>query len=161
MIGEQKLTDYLTNWMQKHDFDCEAMLGSDFEYCIEDDVVIYALVVPQKHDELFQKLAFDLGLRYTCDNFLLSFFHEIGHYETYYLLEDSEISYCEDVKRELYEHKTFSMKDYWTYYNLPDEVIATQWAVDFINEHPTEIAAFWKEAQRLIQRIYKLNHVKG
>ena len=47
----------------------------------------------------------------------------------------------------------------WQYFNLPDEIMATQWAVNYAKEHPKKIKKMWKKAQSALLDFYKKNGV--
>lgn len=146
----RKLSVYLSRWCKKNGFDCNVRYGSDFEILLSNNTIHYALLIPDSHDRLFAKVFENEGLLYTCDNFILSFFHELGHYMTEdEWTEKQSLAFMEE--KEKLNDDDFGC---WKYYHIADEIRATQWAVDFINDNPTLIADFWADVQERIMEIY-------
>ena len=124
LIGEGKINDAFNAWLMKHNF--EARIGgmdTDFYWKPVEDTISYSFVYAQKYDTVFQKVCEKLGLAYEIDIFWLSLLHELGHSETWHLVEE---------EHHIIDIETYTSEDY--YYH-PRELVATQWAVDFINEH--------------------------
>jgi len=159
MKVEKEITTYITKWLHKNGFECNAEIGTDFSFWSDTDTISCALVINDTHMNLFQKVADELGIEYTCDNFLLSFFHELGHFETLDEINERTYKASQRKKAKLETKEVYTEKDYMTYYHLPEEIIATQWAVDFINENPNKVAKFWNGLQPLILKFYEVNNV--
>ena len=45
----------------------------------------------------------------------------------------------------------------WQYFNLPDEIMATQWAVNYAKKHPRIVNKIWKQMQNALVEFYKAN----
>ena len=75
-------------------------------------------------------------------------------------LTEEEISYCRDEKKRILSKESYTKKDDFTYFNLPDEKIATEWGLDYMYNHAEEVALLWHKLQPLIQLFYKLNGIK-
>lgn len=97
----------------------------------------------------FRKFVFDNGLKFDCGDFILAFFHELGHSETIDLLEDDEIRFSQNKKRFLQNN----MEDYETYMRLPDEFSATSWAIDYINNNFEKVKIFAKKLEKEFLKI--------
>ena len=133
-------------------FGVYAKYGSDFFFYWEDNHIEYGFLTCERIDKLFHKFAVEeLGLNYNVDTFILSFLHELGHSETLDEIDAEDEIYSADVKETL----TDSDESCMTYFHLPVEIAATQWAVDYINEHPTEIRNLWNTIQPIIMKIYE------
>jgi len=158
--GIEKLNEFVGQWLYQNDFDVQVELSTDFSCDTITDTIYYALCVPQAHDTMFEKVFEEVGLEYECDNFLLSFFHELGHIETECELTDEEIEISETKKALMEEKTNLSDNDYWEYYHLPDEILATTWATNFINENPNLIENFWCSFQKLVKDFYKENGIE-
>lgn len=145
----KKLDNYLTNWLQAHDFDLVATMGADFEYIDAENTIHYALVVPCDHDveffELVHKAYPDIE---ACDNFVLSFFHELGHYNTF-----DQWSAREWVKYTAFLRSMPSCKNYYLY---PIEWEATAWGCEYILDHVDEIQDFINGYMPIIKQIAQL-----
>lgn len=48
----------------------------------------------------------------------------------------------------------------WEYFNLPDEIMATQWAVNWIKEHPKKTKKMYKACIKALIDFYETNNVK-
>ena len=129
---------FLTSWLERHDFDAEADYGLDFCVDLSSNVITYTFVVPSEHDRKFFDLCHSLYPDIiACDNFILSFFHEIGHIETEADFDDKDWqkywSYCENHKEG---------DDPMAYYTNPIELAATKWACEYILDHVEEVKEF-------------------
>lgn len=137
-------------------FELKSAAGTDFAYYYTDNIVEYTLVVSARMDRMFREFAETLGLIHKVDVFLLSLLHEVGHHETYDELDDADITYSADIKATL----TTNDCDVETYFNLPDEYAATEWAVNYINTHTAEVASLWQELQPAILQFYIDNNIE-
>ena len=117
-------------------FGYEIRHGSDFCCNLDKEVVYWSLYTPANADKYFLEYAHSLGLKYECGVFILSLFHEIGHLETYDDLDEIDIAYSEDEKKLLSKKETHNKADNMHYFGLPEEKIATKWAIEFINTNP-------------------------
>ena len=73
------------------------------------------------------------------------FFHELGHYETFDIVEDDEYEndyFCK-VALNMKENRT--REDYFAYYDLEMEWMATAWAIKYIQLHSDEVRALERE----------------
>ena len=157
---EKVVNDFLS------EFGVTASLGEEFCYYFGEDEIDFALAVGPSHEHFmahFKQLAPEIE----CDPFLISLLHELGHHETLYEMDDDEELFCRTAKTHL-ETELFLTNDKETrkslheeYYNLPDESLATQWAIDYIRQNPNKVANFWVAVQAEIFKFYYLNGVKG
>lgn len=152
-MNTREIDNILNQYLSK--FEVSVKAGTDFAYWYAEDVIEYAFVVSERMNNLFLNFAKSQGLRYNVDIFLLSLYHELGHHLSYEDLDDVDVNYSLDVKASL----TDSDADCDIYFNLPDEIAATNWAIDYINENPEEIAGLWNQLQPAIARFYKQNNI--
>ena len=121
--GDKKLNQYLHNWFKTF---------CDFDYTYVDDRIHYAFVVPDIHDKMFFDVCKEIEPKLeSCDNFLLSLFHEVGHYMTQ---EDFDDSVWED-----YDAKSDWGNDYNGYYHHPIEYEATKAGIELMLSKRSEI----------------------
>jgi hypothetical protein len=45
----------------------------------------------------------------------------------------------------------------YEYFNLPDEIVATAWAVEYMREHEEEIKIMWEHILKAIHKFYEKN----
>lgn len=164
--GVELIDNILNNFLIE--FDAIAELGTDFCYWNADSTINYSLVISDNHNNYFMDNFNRLAPDITCDVFLISFLHELGHHETLHIFDDMDAAYCLDVKKDL----SIKLKDvegldkeaereiYQTYFDLPDEYEATMWAIEYIRENTEKIAEFWNKLQAAIMNFYKLNEVE-
>lgn len=155
--GVSILEYYLTKWLKDHGFPTvKARLAVDFQYDTEEEIIYFALAVTDNHDKEFLKFCQEeLNFPFDYDNFIISFFHELGHYMTWPEWDEDELD------------DYFWARDYLSclenserdYYSLPVEIFATQWGCEFITTHQEDIEEFWRVCQKLIMNIYKQNGV--
>jgi len=156
MLNTTMIDDVLNKFLADNDFECTAEMGTDFAFYWMNDLITYSLVVSERMDNLFLNFAKENGLKVDCGIFILSFFHELGHYETIDELTDAEERCCERVKAKLDSNKN---ADCYKYFSLVDEWLATSWAIDYINEHieqVKELAINVQEAINAFTNTYSL-----
>ena len=123
LIGESLINDAFNSWLEKYGFETRVRgLENDFYWGVNSDTISYSFVHTERFVKDFTCVCKDVGLQYDLDIFWLSFLHELGHGQTYHFVSDDEVL----------EADSLSGKDY--YYCIR-EIIATEWAVKFINEH--------------------------
>lgn len=159
--GLPTLEWWLTKWLNTHGFEgVSARIGTDFEYDFEDSTIHFAVVLSSLvEDWFYQFITSNFDFPYTCDPFITSFFHELGHDQTYMdFTEDEYEKYRKDVDdiAQMDDTKDKNM----TYFSLPFEFAATEWAVQYIKENKEEIREFWRVCSKLILNIYKQNNIE-
>jgi hypothetical protein len=45
----------------------------------------------------------------------------------------------------------------WKYFNLPDEILATAWAVNYARKHPKKCAKMWRKCEKALHKFYAKN----
>ena len=153
--GEERINKILNKYLEK--FDLTANLDTDCAYYYYKNMVTYSFVVSEKYDIMFKNVCNKIAKRnIEADIFLLSLFHEIGHAETIEDLSDEEI-YSSTIVKEKVSEGAIDEKEY---FYAPDEYIATQWGVKYIQEHNKEIADLWVELQSAILQFYVVNDIE-
>lgn len=153
MVGLEEITNILNKYLEK--FELTAKADTDFAYYPDDNLITYALVVSERMNEMFMKAVNSISKDIKADIFLLSLMHEIGHHETWDLLEDEEIEESEIIK----ECAAVDDSVNEAYYFAPDEYAATSWGVNYILEHQAEVASLWEELQPAILKFYEINNI--
>lgn len=155
--GVSILEWWLTKWLAAAGFPMvKAKLGSDFLYCSDNSIIYFSLFTTETHDLDFLHFAQDeFNFPFDCDNFILSFFHELGHYMTYHEWSQKELNeyYLTKLYLSLFENSHLD------YYKLPIEHLATDWACSYICNHQKEIEEFWRVCKKLLMNIYKQNNL--
>jgi len=157
--GLNQLNTYINKWLSRNDFDCSAKIDTEFYYDSIKNKIGYAIAESENQIKCFADYCNQLGLAHSLEYFTLAFFHELGHNETLDIVSDAEYNKSLKEKAKLNKLKVITDKDKYKYYNLPIEQIATQWAVDYINDNIAKIKDFETNVFYLIQKIYELNGV--
>lgn len=139
----KKIDESIYNFLDKFGYSPDVMLDTDFGYYPNEKLITYAFVISEKHDKWFAEYLRDVKHFQYWDSemWLISFFHELGHYNTINNFSNKEL-------KEYYQQKEVSADDkdaYFNYFALPIEDAATQWAIDFINTHDIEIEEWWNK----------------
>lgn len=157
-INTREIDRILNRWLKAHGYTIRVFASTEFAWYWNEDKISYVPFEEEEIDTRFMAFAKSLGLRVDCGSFIVSFFHELGHYETEDDLDYLQEQYCEDVKDTLDKD---SVKDLMVYFNLDDEKMATQWAVDFINENVDDVGELAIELSKAFTKFYKRYGIKG
>lgn len=153
----KKIENILDNYLSSR-FDCELLeFDTDF-YCFPNTrEIAIALTYSENADIEFNKLFQRLGLKYSCDPFILAFYHEIGHCMTWDYFNSFDKFIITKGKKIIESTDKITPLRRFVYTNWLDEFCATRWACNYINKHPKEVAKMWSVIQPLILQFYKDN----
>lgn len=142
--------------------------GEDFGWIWWKNIITYTLAEFDYRTEWFTdfiKDTFDYDVK---NYFTITLLHEIGHAKTFDDLTKEEDDYCNEEKEKIFaiandetievtkeEEKAYQYR----YWNLPDEYLATKWAVDFAKQNPDYIDNLINELMKLFQNYYEKNEV--
>jgi len=158
--GYRKINIYLTNWCRNHGFNVRCRLAPDFSYDSDKDIIYYSFVVPEKSNQVFMELfKNDLHNIEECDSFILSFFHELGHYITKNDYDDIEWCDYYDFVESFNKKSKLTKMDYKRYFCNQIEFDASMWACDYINQNTEKISDFFENLQPLILDFFTKNKV--
>jgi len=144
-----EITNILDTWLKDNGFDLTTRFEQDFAYYHNENVIAFGLLTTEKTEECFSDFVSDLG-GYDRLGFLNSFFHELGHHETYDDISDRDYEYGQMVKAYLADKEELDKYDLYTYFNLPIERAATEWAVIYINDHTPEVMELDQKIHEII-----------
>lgn len=140
----------------------KAVCTDEYSYVFTDEKITFKLTentLPDIWFSEFIKERFDYTVKHS---FIISLLHEVGHHKTDDSIDDIIYEFCRSEK----ERITAAMKDAdekeskkleWQYFNLPDEIMATQWAVNYAKKHPKKIEKMWNNLVIELQEFYKKN----
>ena len=142
----------------------EAVCGDEYNYSLDKESVMFKLTENTIEDILFceyVKERFNYNIRHI---FVFSLLHEIGHHKTYDDITGSVYDFCENEKERIAGDMITAddedaKKLEWQYFNLPDEIIATQWAVNYAKNHPKKVEKMWQKMKTALFEFYKKNGV--
>ena len=144
-----ELDKIINDFLLNNNFDCSAKFGSDFAYWYENSEIEYSLLVSERLDNMFKEFAESIGLKINCGNFLLSFFHELGHHNTLDFLDDDLYKESQLIKSNLNSEIDEDCKKYFELY---DEIEATKWAIGYINNNEEKIKKFAIDIQENLSK---------
>ena len=139
-----KIDTIMDNLLEAHGFTAVSSgLEEEFGWYSNEDSIAYSLLVCEPNDSAFNHIFFDyLGCKYDVGTFWASWFHELGHSETFWSISDTN---WRDVPDTLEE-----------YLVCPREIIASKWAVEYINTHIEDVKELAREVDELRRQIYSL-----
>ena len=140
----------------------KAICYTDYSYLYDEEMVTFKLTENTLEDKWFVefiKERFDYDVRYP---FIISLLHEVGHHKANEEIAGDIYDFCTMEKERISaEMETADEKRSkqleWQYFNLPDEIMATQWAVNFAKAHPKKVKKMWKTAQQALLEFYEKN----
>jgi len=157
LIGYDKLLDYCMRFIEDNiTLDCDSVnLGTDF-FCYPDTKEIYISVLAPA--TAMDDFMFNLLNRTDIQDvsiFTWSFLHEVGHCMTWHYLNQRTKNHCEYVKRKIDRGSVSPL----VYYSLPDEKIATDWAINFVTKNHKLVKAFDRNVMAEIHDFYIENDI--
>jgi len=147
-----EIKNILDTWLKDNGFDLTTRFEQDFAYYHNENIIAFGLLTTKRNDECFGNFVEDLG-GYRNWGFLNSFFHELGHHETYEDISDRDYEYGRMVKAYLADKEELNNYDLYTYFNLPIERAATEWGVAYINNHIFETFKLMDKVCEIIEDI--------
>lgn len=146
-------------------FGIEKIRMADWAYYSTDCAIEYTLIEERVEDLLFLDFVKERFNYMPINSFMLSLFHEIGHHYTYDEATESDIIYdfCQNEKDRIEQEmqtantKRKMKKLEFEYFNLPDEIVATAWAVDYMRNHEAEVEEMWENILKAIHKFYEKN----
>lgn len=118
-------------------------MGSDFCVYLNENVIEWTLIYVEKGGEAFyNNFIKRFPLAQKLNLFTLSLLHELGHLET----EDEIIEDKKEFDTNISDEE---------YFNLYNEVIATDWAGEWIETHLQEAENLNKKLETIIFNFYK------
>ncbi len=135
-----------------------ANLSDEYSYYFDDESVTFKLTSAVE-DAWFNEFIAE-RFNYICEvPFVLSLLHEVGHHKANDEIEGAIYDFCTTEKERIEEEMKTANADYskvleWQYFNLPDEIMATQWAVNYAKKHPKKIKKMWERMKVNILAFY-------
>jgi len=148
------MTTCLKRWLKDNGFE-GIKVREDVEFFanISEEIVYYAFCEDDEADKMFYQFGKEEGLIMDCGSFILSFFHEIGHIMTDDLLSEKVLDRCQREKDKIDEMaESDYIKANKKYFALDDEITATRWAIDYINDHEHEIEQLIENMKKVLDK---------
>lgn len=120
--------DEVVKWLGRNGFDnVDVCFDFDsFGYNPNTYVINIGVGYESEAGRLFEQFLYEYGMEYIgFYDSVLAFLHELGHYNTVYGFNNEELWLCRAVK---------PMMDAFGYWEVPDEMAANVWVINFVNE---------------------------
>lgn len=139
----------------------KAKLSDTYSYCYP-NVITYKLTEVME-DELFNQFVFE-RFGYKVENsFVFALLHEVGHHKANDNIVDDILDFCLQEKERI--EKAMQTADAYDeikeleyqYFALPDEIMATQWAVNFARNNKLECDVMWENIKIALFKFYEKN----
>lgn len=142
----------------------EAKCTNEYSYLFDKEMITFKLTEGTTEDLWFTefiKERFNYDVRFP---FVISLLHEVGHHKANDEIDGAIYDFCMAEKERISEEMQTadaeqSKKLEWQYFNLPDEIMATQWAVTYAKAHPRKVKKMWLKMQSALMEFYKKNGV--
>lgn len=141
----------------------KATLSTEYSYNFDDESVTYKLTENEYEDNFFIDFIekrFGYKSKYP---FIISLLHEVGHHKANDEIEGAIYEFCMAEKERISDaiDNSEDLKEIekleYEYFNLPDEIMATQWAVNWARKHPKRIEKMWAKITKALLKFYKNN----
>lgn len=144
----------------------KAVCGDEYSYDFDKEVVTFKEREDGIEDVWFTEFIqerFGYEVRYP---FIMSLLHEVGHHKANDDVVGSVYEFCL-AEKERIAYETMATDDEetakaltWQYFNLPDEIMATAWAVNYARKHPKKIKKMWKKMRSALVDFYAKNNIR-
>lgn len=140
----------------------KAKLSDTYSYSYDTESVTYKITENEIEDIWFIEFIeerFNYKVKYP---FVMSLLHEVGHHNANDEIEGAMLDFCLAEKKRISEEMETaddkrSKELEWQYFNLPDEIMATAWAVDYAKNNPDIIEQMWGEMREAFYKFYTAN----
>ena len=161
--GTKKLNKKMTEIFRVSDDDIRLKLSDIYSYIFEKEVVTFTVKesIEDKWLDEFIKERFGYTVKYS---FVMSILHELGHHFNNDDIEGDIYEFCMAEKERIEKEIAFADMDRskeleWQYFNLPDEIMATAWAVEWAKHHKKEMKEMNNKAMQALKDFYEENNV--
>ena len=143
----------------------KAELGREFQYEYETDVITFC-IVPDYTDRYFTDFLddrFDYEDKYP---FAMSLLHELGHKENNDDIEGDVYAFCIGEKYKIANDINDCDDEdrmkllYYRYFSLPDEIMATSWAINYAKKHIKQVKRWEQMFSQAIEE-YSSDHTNA
>lgn len=168
--GMKKVNKKVTKIFRKEWGIRKVALGDDFEYNFIKDRIRFKITFAIE-DKFFDKFIEErFGIKLNAESsFILSLLHEIGHRENNDDIGGSVYQFCLDekarIESDLQSNPDLTFDEMYAletqYFNLPDEIMATTWAIQFLEENPKKVLKIHKKISKILRKFYKNNKIEA
>lgn len=144
----------------------KAKFANDYAFYWAKSLITYKITENETEDIWFKEFVEERFNYEIPDAFLFSLLHEVGHYNTIEEVSDCIQDFCfsekDRISDEMQKIETTEQAKIleWQYFNLPDEIIATAWAVDYAKNHPKKVKKIIRELHKAFCDFYAKNEIE-
>ena len=133
-------TDALKEWLAKNGFgNLNLVWDEDFAYGLANNTLYVGITLPPEITEYFEEFLVENGCEYSglvAPAYAL--LHELGHSQTIYQFSFEELVMFKFFKED--DDDTLTDREFmFHYWNVEDEWVANEWAINFINNNADAI----------------------
>lgn len=144
----------------------KAVLTDEYSYHFDSEKVTYKITENDIEDIWFTEFIEERFGYHVENSFIISLLHEVGHHKANEEITGAVYDFCmaekDRINEEMQDADEFHSKELeWQYFNLPDEIMATQWAVDYAVNHPRKIKKMWENMKNDFIKFYIKNNITG
>jgi hypothetical protein len=143
----------------------KAKLSKEYTYSFATEKVTFKITENEIEDKMFKDFVED-RFGYEVERpFIFSLLHEVGHHKANFEIEGAILDFCLSEKKRIEQEMENAeteeevVKLSFQYFNLPDEIMATQWAVNFAMSNPQAVVEMEEQAETALRKFYKKNRV--
>lgn len=159
--GRKKLNKVVS--AQLANFGLKAKLSTEYAYFHYKSLITYKLTENTIEDELFNSFVFDRFNYHVENSFIFSLLHEVGHHQANDEIVGDILDFCLQEKERI-DKAMLTADAYdeikeleYQYFALPDEIMATQWAVNFARNNALECDVMWENIKTALLKFYEKN----
>lgn len=158
--GYHKLNKAITKQLKPFGIS-RAVGADDYAYYYQSEMVTYRLTL-HDCDEAYSDFIYERFGYEDTDVFIISLLHEVGHHMTDDDITQNVYDFCIKEKERIAEEIQHAHGADWTklqyeYFQLPDEIMATAWAIDYAKKHPKKVRKMWKKCEKALHEFYDKN----
>ena len=139
----------------------KAKYTGEYSYNFEKKRVDFKVCNETIEDKWFNEFLLE-RFRFTPKNdFIISILHEIGHAKANENIIDDILEFCLNEKTRINiemmvaEDEATGRNLSFQYFSLPDEIMATQWAVNYAETHEKELDKMWEKIEPFYKKYLK------
>jgi len=129
-----------------------------FVYWEESNVITFDIMWHYENDLLINFINEKYDANIEPWFFVFCILHEVGHHKTLHLLTEED-RYNERILRTLANVQGLNNTD-TLYFNLPAEVLATDWAIEYMKNNLEECRRFQAKCMKILAHIYNKKSFK-
>lgn len=162
--GVKKLNKKMTKALSA--FDVKVKAGNDFAYYWAKNTITFPIMEYRSYgNDCLIEFIKDRFNFTEIDPFTAFLLHEVGHHMANDEMEGAVGQFCWDEKERIEKELAECADDdleakkrlHYQYYNLPEELMATQWAANYIKENPRKVGKLISDCHDAIYEFYKKN----